>query len=103
MFNNFVAASPSLYYRDNYIVTRLDSQLADAVDVKTVRFITTRGEYEKTGSSPGAFDELVKNLRNRGVRVESVTYAKTEHMGTAIITFERALLAFFGDRKEVNE
>lgn len=100
LFKNFVAASPSLYYKDNWIVTRLAGQVADGVDVTTGKLIVTIGEYEKTGSSSDIFDKLVRTLRNSGVPVESITYAKTEHMGTAVATFERALISLFGSRKD---
>lgn len=99
LFNKFVAASPSVSYHDRYIVQRLDSLLTKTSNATGINAIVTIGELERSSPTDVDFDQLVKVLRTGSLRVETMTYAKTEHMGTAVATFEQGILSLFGKTK----
>jgi len=93
VFNNFVAASPSLYYHDNYLIAEIDRSLTSQKDAENINVYLTVGELETASSE---FKQLSKILTDTAIRLKTEVYKNTEHMGTAIPTFENGIQLFMG-------
>ncbi len=94
-FKNFVAASPSIYYYDNYLIKKMKGETSDKQASNNISLYMTIGELEMGGDESNRFTDLSKIMKAKGVNVRSETYKNAEHMGTAIPTFEKGIQIFF--------
>jgi predicted alpha/beta superfamily hydrolase len=86
VFNNYVAASPSLSYHDGYLLKEFKKLTGDLNDTKL--YLTT-GELEITDSKANSFNSFYQILEMKNfLRLKPVIYKNLEHMGTAIPSFE---------------
>lgn len=93
-FDHYVSASPSIGYRDGYIVQQLALLLENAPPYRIGRqnLYLTMGERELDHGSAPLFTKLTEILnKQQGIRLETKLYRNTEHMGTAVPSFEDAI------------
>ncbi|WP_134088490.1 alpha/beta hydrolase-fold protein [Olivibacter sp. XZL3] len=91
---NYVAASPSISYRDGYIVRQLRQQMEKTPPKKKLykKLYLTMGEEELADDTTGLFNQLkVMPTKGGGMEIKTKEYKHTDHMGTAIPSFEDAL------------
>src|SRR5690606_34061605 len=85
VFNNYVAASPSLSYHDGYLNKQFEKLNNDLNDT---RLYLTIGGLEIRDSKTNSFNSLSEILTMKNfLRLKPVVYKNSEHMGTAIPTF----------------
>jgi len=90
MFNNFIAASPSLWYNDNYIIKAFQKSVFSDYNKKKLTLFMTIGDQEQ--DPDGDFDGLVNLLDTiRNLNMETKVYQELGHMGTAIPSIEDGL------------
>ena len=94
VFRNFVAASPSIYYHDNYLIKKIESIPALHKDIDNVKLYLSIGELEISEDRSDNFRKLSAVLNDKAVNVQTKFYDKLEHMGTAIPTFEDGIKLF---------
>jgi len=83
VFNNFIAASPSIYYHDNYVISEIARVSTSQKDIENINVYLTVGELENPSSE---FKQLSRILSDKAIRLKTEVYKNTEHMGTAITT-----------------
>jgi len=98
-FNNFVAASPSIYYHDNYLIKKMEFETSNKQDSNNINVYMTMGELEIGGNESTRFMDLSRIMKANGVTIQSETYKNAEHMGTAIPTFENGIQKLFDKGK----
>ena len=98
-FTQYVAASPSLYYQNQYLLRELTA-LARPVPHQPVRLYLTIGEREMTpptaegAANKAAFQGLLDLLATKkfsAIAVEQHIYPRYTHMETAVSTFTDSL------------
>ena len=93
VFKNFIAASPSLSYHDYYIVQQfkslLDNKEIEEENLMNVYFTMGELELEKDDKIFSNFIELLSNIKS--IHLKSDFLKNTEHMGTAIPSFENGI------------
>jgi predicted alpha/beta superfamily hydrolase len=94
VFNNFVVASPSLYYHDNYLITEIESFSIYKSNAENIKLYLTIGELELSESQLKDFERLTKVLTDKTINFQTDIYHNLEHMGTAIPTFEKGIQLF---------
>jgi len=86
VFNNYIAASPSLSYHDGYLNKQFEKLNNDLNDIK---LYMTIGELEMQASKTNKFTSLSEILTMKNfLRIKTEVYKNLEHMGTAIPSFE---------------
>jgi predicted alpha/beta superfamily hydrolase len=93
-FRQFVSASPSLHYGDQYLVKRLQQLPAGSVSPKTLVLTIGENELKEDSSIPEyykSFIESASNKRYREIKLITETFPSFGHMDTAIPTFIKAL------------
>ena len=89
VFNNYLAASPSLSYHDDYLIKQFDSLLKKANDLHKATLYITFGELEIKDGNSHTYPELAKLMSTKQfAEIKSKVYKNLEHMGTAIPSFE---------------
>ncbi|QNL48247.1 carboxypeptidase-like regulatory domain-containing protein [Olivibacter sp. SDN3] len=90
IFNNYVAASPSIAYGSNYLFNRLVTLDKNTFkNEKPLKLFLTMGERELAADGNHSFKLFSESLgRVNGIELKSKIYKDTEHMGTAIPSFE---------------
>jgi predicted alpha/beta superfamily hydrolase len=99
VFTNFIAASPSIYYHDYYLVNEIEKSVNREGNEKNFNAYLTLGELELLESQSEDFMEMAKMLADRTVHTQAEVYRKLEHMGTAIPTFENGIKLFMSKQK----
>ncbi len=94
IFNTFIAASPSLYYHNNYLTTEIGSAPTDQGNVKNIKLYMTIGEREVLENQSNDFKNLSKILKDKEIIIRAEVYENSEHMGTALPTFENGIQLF---------
>ena len=102
IFSNFVAASPSIYYHDNYLIKRMDERLNDRQTTNSIGLYMTVGKLEIEGNELVRFADLSKIIGANKVNIQTKTYNNLEHMGTAIPTFEDGIQIHFDKRQSID-
>jgi predicted alpha/beta superfamily hydrolase len=93
-FNHYVAASPSIGYRDGYIIRQLTKQIekASPEQLRRKKLYVTIGEEELAYDPSNLFNKLKEILSHgNGMKINIKEYRHTDHMGTAIPSFEEAI------------
>lgn len=93
-FNHYVAASPSIGYRDGYIIRQLTKQIekASLKQLRHKKLYVTMGEEELAYDPSDLFNKLKEILgHGNGMEIKIKEYKHTDHMGTAIPSFEDAI------------
>ncbi len=93
VFNNFIAASPSIYYHDNYLSREISSSPISQKNIENIKVYLTIGEREVLENQTD-FKLFSKILTDKKIRVHTEVYKALEHMGTAIPTFESGIQLF---------
>ncbi len=94
VFMNFVAASPSIYYHDKYLIKEIERTPGLQKNIEDVQLYLTIGELETSENRPDDFKKLSDVLMNKAINVRTEVYNNLEHMGTAIPTFEDGVKLF---------
>lgn len=94
VFTNFIAASPSLYYHDNYFATEISRAPIYQRNIESLKLYLTMGELEVLESQSNDFKIVEKMLTDKKISVQAEVYKGLEHMGTAIPTFENGIQLF---------
>jgi predicted alpha/beta superfamily hydrolase len=94
VFNNFIAASPSIYYHDNYLAKEISSSPIYQRNIESIKLYLTIGELEVLENQSNDFKIFSKMLTDKKIRVQTEVYKGLEHMGTAIPTFEDGIQLF---------
>lgn len=94
IFNNFIAASPSIYYHDQYLIKEIDNSPTDDGNIKNTKLYLTIGELEALENQSNTFKDLIKVLTDKAINVQAEVYKNSEHMGTALPTFENGIQLF---------
>jgi predicted alpha/beta superfamily hydrolase len=93
-FNHYVAASPSIGYRGGYIIRQLTKQIekASLEQLRRKKLYVTMGEEELAYDPSDLFNKLKDILgHGNGMEIKIKEYKHTDHMGTAIPSFEEAV------------
>jgi predicted alpha/beta superfamily hydrolase len=98
VFKNYVAASPSLDYSDNYLLKQFES-IAGILTVPQYLFVTYGGREDREDGGTGTagidgFNSLLTILSGKrygNINVNSEVYANFGHMETAVPTFTKAI------------
>ena len=91
VFNNFIAASPSIYYHDNYLANEISSSPTNQRNIENIKLYLTIGELEVLENQTNDFKILSKILTDKTINIQTEVYKGLEHMGTAIPTFESGI------------
>ncbi len=102
VFNNFIAASPSIYYHDNYLTKEIGSSLTYQRNVENIKVYLTIGELEVLENQSDDFKKLSKILADKAISIQTEVYKNLEHMGTAIPTFENGIQLFMSKQNRPN-
>lgn len=94
VFNNFIAASPSIYYYDNYLAKEIRSSQIYQRNIESIKLYLTIGELEVFENQTNDFKIFSKMLTDKTISVQTEVYKGLEHMGTAIPTFESGIQLF---------
>jgi predicted alpha/beta superfamily hydrolase len=94
IFNNFIAASPSIYYHNNYLLKGISSSQMSQRNIESIKLFVTIGELEVSENQTNDFKILSGMLTDKKIYVRTEVYKGVEHMGTAIPTFETGILLF---------
>lgn len=95
-FNNYVAASPSIWYHDNYLGRQL--RAIQTKKNKKPKLYLTMGEMELAEDPIDGFTNFGQMLSEKDlVDLKIKVYKGTEHMGTAVPTFEDGIEFVFGN------
>ncbi|MFD1145221.1 alpha/beta hydrolase-fold protein [Larkinella insperata] len=97
VFDQLVAASPSLWYHDTYLLKQFETASVSNSARKNCKLFLTTGELEMAEYSPDTFSDLIRSLQKTdAVRVRYKAYKQLEHMGTAVPSFEDGIELFSG-------
>ena len=91
LFNNFIAASPSIYYHDDYLIKAFGITPAYNGNIKSPNLYLTIGELEVMEDQSNDFKTLSKILADKQINTQREVYKNLEHMGTAIPSFENGI------------
>ena len=103
IFNNFVAASPSIYYHDNYLIDEIAAASASGKNIETIYLYLTIGELEVLENQSNDFKHLSKVLTEKSINFQTEVYKNLEHMGTAIPTFEDGIQLLMSMDNAINK
>lgn len=103
VFHGFIAASPSLHYNRNYLLTQFDSVGQVTGGVKKV--YVAYGDLEKAelkNSMTLTTDDLFKKLtfdlsRTHGTKLKTANFSKMDHMDTQIPAFVKGFQWIIAD------
>jgi predicted alpha/beta superfamily hydrolase len=98
VFTNFVAASPSLYYHDKYLIKEIERNPALQKNIENGKLYLTFGELETSENRSDDFGKLSDVLMDKAISVRTEVYKTLEHMDTAIPTFEDGIKLFISKR-----
>lgn len=94
VFSNYISASPSINYYNNYIIAvleKLEKQKSDTL-VKKRGLYVTMGSNELEGEMNQLFGMLKKTLNTyRSLHLQTRVYKNMDHIDTAIPSFEDAI------------
>jgi len=97
VFDNYIAASPSLWYYNNYLIKQFESLLLHNDLKKPAILYLTVGEMEMEESQKNKLRFFRKELsENDYILLKSKVYKRLGHMGTAIPTFEDGIEHILG-------
>lgn len=92
LFNNYVAASPSISYYDNYIYKQFQNLRYMDSDEQKLKLYLTMGEMEIDEDPNDSFKSFNQILSRKDfIQLKSKVYKNLEHMGTAVPSFEDGL------------
>jgi predicted alpha/beta superfamily hydrolase len=92
LFAHYVAASPSIDYGDGYLMQRLEQLIAGKEGNALPGLYLTAGEIELAEDPGNRFSHFIRLLESKAfMRLKTKTFKNTEHMGTAIPSFEEGL------------
>lgn len=93
-FNNFIAASPSINYHDDYIVKKLaqKTRQVNPTFYKGKQLYITMGERELSLHQKLLFQYLTRTLdKQTTLGIKTSVFPDTDHLGTAVPTFKDAI------------
>ncbi|WP_370729304.1 alpha/beta hydrolase [Fibrella arboris] len=94
-FNNFIAASPSLWYHD-FFLNQLPSTLASLSRRDSTHVFITVGGHENPTWEVRPVITLTNNLKkNSALHVKGGVYNQLEHMDTGQLSFLKGLQAYY--------
>jgi predicted alpha/beta superfamily hydrolase len=88
VFNKYVAASPSIYYHNDYVIDEIAAAAVSEKNIKITNLYLTIGELEVLENQSNDFKKMSKVLMEKSVNFQTEVYKNSEHMGTAIPSFE---------------
>jgi predicted alpha/beta superfamily hydrolase len=94
LFSNYVSASPSLYYGDQFLIKTLQNTGPGNSNVKTLFLTVGENELNEDPSTQECFDSFIKLTNGQkfeSVKLTTEIFPKFGHMDTAIPTFVRAI------------
>jgi pimeloyl-ACP methyl ester carboxylesterase len=99
LFNNYVAASPSIWYHDYYILQQFQNLSSANRNQRKLKLYLTTGQIELAEDPANSFNYFGQILGNRDfIHVMSRVYKNLEHMGTAVLSFEDGLALILSAR-----
>ncbi|MFD0751169.1 alpha/beta hydrolase-fold protein [Mucilaginibacter calamicampi] len=93
VFNNYIAASPSLSYHDGYLFKQFEARNTDLTGKS---LYLTMGELEIKEDKDNSFTNLSGLLKSRTLKIKPQLYNGLAHMGTAIPSFEDGIAFVLG-------
>jgi len=98
VFNNFVAASPSISYYDYYIPKQFRDLRYQGKDVRKPKLYLTIGELEIDEDPTDGFKNFDRILSAQNfIQLKFQIYKNLEHMGTAVPSFEDGMEFILSD------
>ncbi|MCW3085852.1 MAG: putative alpha/beta superfamily hydrolase [Bacteroidetes bacterium] len=94
-FKNYVSASPSLDYCNEYIIKEFQNYPVANNDKNLRSLFLTTGGLEGDEINFNSFIKLLADPKFKNIRVQSENYPRYDHMETAIPTFEKGLQLIF--------
>lgn len=93
-FNNFVSASPSLYYGNQYLIKTLQSINSNNLIQQKLFLTIGADELKEDKTIPeyfNSFESIIGNKKNKNIVLKTEIFPTFGHMDTAIPTFIKAL------------
>jgi len=94
VFKNYVSASPSLDYSNRFLFSQFNAITPNAACKTKRTLVLTTGaleDGENGGLTFNSFSKLFYEDRFRNITLYKIIYPKTDHMGTAVPTFDKGL------------
>ena len=92
LFNNYVAASPSIFYRDNYLSKKFRAFSPNDRPTRKLKLFMTIGQLEIDNDRSNSFTHFSRLLSEfKFLEVNTKVFKRIEHMGTAVPTFEEGI------------
>ena len=97
LFNNYIAASPSLWYHNNYLFDQFKLLASPDSGTIKLKLFLSMGESEVEYDLDNNFGYLSQLLLSQGeIQIQSTIYPGLEHMGTVVPSFEDGIQFLFG-------
>lgn len=97
IFDNYIAASPSLWYSNGYLVERYHSLLLSDNTLTRANLFLTIGEEEFKAGNKTHFRTYRESIQKiQSIELVYKIYPNLDHMGAASPLFEDAMKALFG-------
>ncbi len=97
-YQNFIAASPTLWYHDFYI-NRLPEKLKQSTGVDSLNLFLSVGSKEDSTWFVKPLLEFSKAAESQNIhRVEVQVYNSLDHMDVGLLSFVKGLQAFYGNK-----
>jgi predicted alpha/beta superfamily hydrolase len=93
-FKQYVSASPSLYYGDQYLIKALQNTTPGNTNPQTLILTIGENELEEDATIPEYFNSFVKYMNDekyKNIKLITEVFPSFGHMDTGIPTFTRAL------------
>jgi predicted alpha/beta superfamily hydrolase len=93
-YKQYVAASPSLYYSDQYLIKALQNTEPGNTNPQTLILTIGENELEEDATIPEYFNSFVKHMNDgkyKNIKLITEVFPSFGHMDTGISTFARAL------------
>ncbi len=94
VFRNYISASPSLEYSNQFLYSQFKNISSNCLDKNKRTLLLTTGALED-GEDGGlifnSFTKLLMESTFENMTLNKIVYPKTDHMGTAIPTFDKGL------------
>jgi predicted alpha/beta superfamily hydrolase len=92
LFNNYIAASPSIFYCDNYLFKKFRGFLTNDQRSKKLKLFMTMGQMEIGNDRSGGFAHFTQLLSDfKFLQLNTKVFKGLEHMGTAVPSFEEGI------------
>jgi predicted alpha/beta superfamily hydrolase len=92
LFNNYIAASPSIFYCDNYLFKKFQAISPNDKRNRKLKLFMTMGQMETENDRSNSFTHFSQLLSEfKFLQLNTKVFKGLEHMGTAVPSFEEGI------------